>query len=324
MVSSCCSGIPIPVSFTRKATTAPPRTTPSGTSSSAAGSTRSSTPPCSVNFTALDSRLRRICRSRESSVSRSAGAPAAVVTVNSRLLCAVMGRKVASTYSISCFSGTRSGVTSILPASTLDRSRMSLISWSRSEPAEWMMPAYSTCFGVRLREGFWASSWARMSRLLSGVRSSWLMLARNSDLYLEASDNCWARVSSSCRACSICRFFASMSRFCSASSEAFSSSSALDCCSSSCRACNSAERDCSSLVRRCDSWRSSSVRALATIVLTLTPMVSTSCCRKSRWVAVNRVTDASSMTPSSCSSNTMGSSSSAVGSIRPSPEEMVT
>ncbi len=80
---------------------------------------------------------------------------------------------------------------------------MSLISWSRSEPAEWMICAYSTCLGERLREGFWASNWARISRLLSGVRSSWLMLARNSDLYFEASDNCWARASSSCRACSI-------------------------------------------------------------------------------------------------------------------------
>ncbi len=198
------------------------------------------------------------------------------------------------------------------------------MSWSRSEPAEWMMPAYSTCFGVRLREGFWASNWARMSRLLSGVRSSWLMFARNSDLYLEASESCWARASSSCRACSIWRFFASMSRFCSASSEAFSSSSALERCSSSCRACNSAERDCSSLVSRCDSSSSSSVRALATMVLTFTPMVSTSCCRKSRWTAVNGVTAASSMTPRTCSSKTMGSSSSAVGSTCPSPEEMVT
>ncbi len=76
----------------------------------------------------------------------------------------------------------RSGLRSIFPASTFDRSRMSLISWSRSLPAEWMMPAYSTCLTVRLRVGFWASNWARMRRLLSGVRSSWLMLARNSDL----------------------------------------------------------------------------------------------------------------------------------------------
>lgn len=46
------------------------------------------------------------------------------------------------------------------------------MSCSRSEPAEWMMLAYSTCLPVRLRVWFWASSWARMSSELSGVRSS--------------------------------------------------------------------------------------------------------------------------------------------------------
>ncbi len=302
----------------------PPRSTPLGTSSSTAGSTRSSTLPCSVNLTALDSRLRSTWRSRESSVNRSAGAPGAVVTVKSRLFCVVMGRKVASTYSMSCRRGTSSGATSIFPASTFDRSRMSLISWSRSDPAEWMIPAYSTCLGVRLREGFCASSWARMRRLLSGVRSSWLMFARNSDLYFEASDNCWARASSSCRACSICRFFASMSRFCATSSEAFSSSSALECCSSSCCACSSADLAWSSPVRRCDSPSSSSVRALATMVFTLTPMVSISCSRKSWWISVKGRTAASSITPRTWPSTTMGSSTSAVGTTWPSPEEMVT
>ncbi len=201
---------------------------------------------------------------------------------------------------------------------------MSLISCSRSEPAEWMMPAYSTCLGVRLCEGFCASSWARMSRLLSGVRSSWLMFARNSDLYFEARESCWARASSSCRACSISRFLVSMSRFWATSRVAFSSSSALERCSSSCCTCSSVDRACSSAVRRCDSSRSSSVRALATMVLTLTPMVSISWPRKSSWICVKRVTEASSMTPSTCSSTTMGSTFSAVGATWPSPEEMVT
>ena len=66
----------------------------------------------------------------------------------------------------------------------------------------------------QVRLGFWASSRARISRLLSGVRSSWDMLARNCDLYLEASASCCARSSSSCRACSISAFLVSMSRFC--------------------------------------------------------------------------------------------------------------
>ncbi len=97
IVSSCCSGMPMPVSLTRKATTAPPRWTSAGISESTAGSMRSCTLPRSVNFTALDSRLRSTCRSRESSVSRSTGTPGAVSTVKSRFFCVVIGRKVAST-----------------------------------------------------------------------------------------------------------------------------------------------------------------------------------------------------------------------------------
>ena len=70
--------------------------------------------------------------------------------------------------------------------------------------------------------------------LLSGVRSSCDMFARNSDLYLEVSASCSAFSSSSCRASSIWRFFRSTSRFCSESRCAFSSSSSFVCCSSSC------------------------------------------------------------------------------------------
>src|SRR6476469_7774714 len=47
-----------------------------------------------------------------------------------------------------------------------------------------MIFAYSICFSVRFFGLLSASSFARMSTLLSGVRSSCDMLARNSDLYL--------------------------------------------------------------------------------------------------------------------------------------------
>src|SRR3984885_10919642 len=149
-------------------------------------------------------------------------------------------------------SANRSGVISIFPASTLVRSRMSLISRSRSEPEEWMIVAYSTCLAVRLPSRFCASSLASTSRLFSGVRSSWDMFARNCDLYRDARS----------------------------SSPALSASSALDRCSSCCLACSSA-------VSRCDCSSSASVRALAIIVLTLTPMVSISCSRNSRCTWVN-------------------------------------
>lgn len=115
-----------------------------------------------------------------------------------------------------------------------------------------------------------------------------------------------------------------MSRFCDASREAFSSSSALERWSSSCWTCNSSDRAWSSAVSRWDSSSSSSVRTLATMVLRLTPIVGISCARKSWWIWVKRVTDASSITPRTCSSTTMGSTTSAVGRVCPRPEEMVT
>ena len=59
-----------------------------------------------------------------------------------------------------------------------------------------MVRANSTCLSVRLPVGFSASSFDRISRLFSGVRSSWLMLARNSDLYFEVSASCSAFSSS--------------------------------------------------------------------------------------------------------------------------------
>ena len=92
-----------------------------------------------------------------------------------------------------------------------------------------------------------------MSRLLSGVRSSCDMFARNSDLYFEVSASCSAFSSTDARASSISRFFFSTSRFCSASSSAFSSSSSLVCCSSSCCCLRRSSDACS--VRACCSSR---------------------------------------------------------------------
>ena len=83
--------------------------------------------------------------------------------------------------------------TSIFPASTFERSRMSLIRPSRSAPAWWIVEANSICFSLRFPSVLSASSFARMSSELSGVRSSWLMLARNSLLYFDESASCSAR-----------------------------------------------------------------------------------------------------------------------------------
>ncbi len=240
--------MPIPVSDTEKA-----RPAPAPGTCEVSRRIRSCTRPCWVNLTALDSRLCSTCRSRCRSVTTSAGTSGADATANSSLFSAASGSNTVRRSSASDPSANGSGCTSSLPASTRDRSRMSLISSSRSDPDEWITLAYSTCLGDRFAAGFSASSRARMSRLFSGVRSSCETFARNCDLYREARSSCLARSSISCPACSISAFLISMSRFCWASCAALSSSSALELCSSSCRACSSPVLDWSSAASRWDS-----------------------------------------------------------------------
>ncbi len=65
------------------------------------------------------------------------------------------------------------------------------------------------------------------------------------------------------------------------------------------------------------------MRALATIVLTLVPMVSISWARKSRCTGVKALKEASSMTPRTWSSTTIGRMIRLPGVVWPSPEEMM-
>ena len=59
-----------------------------------------------------------------------------------------------------------------------------------------------------------STSWSdRISKLLSGVRSSCDMFARNSVLYFDVRASCSAFSSSACRACSTSWFFRSTSTF---------------------------------------------------------------------------------------------------------------
>ena len=112
--------------------------------------------------------------------------------------------------------------------STLARSRMSLSSLSRSTPDERMTWAYSTWRSVRLPSGLSSSCSASTSRLLSGVRSSWDMLAMNSDLYREETDSSRAFSSTNRFASSTSWYLPSTSLFLSASSFACAASSSLD------------------------------------------------------------------------------------------------
>ena len=94
------------------------------------------TRPALVNLTAFDSRLASTWRSRCRSVNSADGTSEAISTPNSSFFSAASGPNTLRRSSARPASVTCSGWTSIRPASALDRSRMSLMSCSRSEPEE--------------------------------------------------------------------------------------------------------------------------------------------------------------------------------------------
>ncbi|MNT63363.1 hypothetical protein D3C72_2011720 [compost metagenome] len=108
----------------------------------------------------------------------------------------------------------------------------------------------SVCLGVRFWSLFSARSLARIMMLLSGVRSSWDMLARNSDLYLETWASCLAFSSRDTLASSTSLFLTSSWLALSSRLLVWPSSMALD---------------------RVSSWSSSSVRMVAEMVFITTP-----------------------------------------------------
>ncbi len=238
MMRCFSSGIPIPLSRTEKASTCPAlfRWSFSGLQPPCTRSTLNRTWPAAVNLKALDNRFLITCCSRLSSVYIDAGRSGARSMRNSSFLSCAICAKVRSIWSRrpAKLVSPMSRVT--VPDSILDRSRMSLIRPSRSEPAAWMFLANSTCLPVRLPWVFSLSIFDRISRLFSGVRNSWLMLARNSDLYFDVRASCSAFSSRAKRACSTSMFLASTCLFWAERSWAFSSSSALELCSSSCLA----------------------------------------------------------------------------------------
>src|SRR5215470_17495778 len=85
---------------------------------------------------------------------------------------------------------------SIFPASTFERSRMSLMSERRCCPEAWMSFRYSSCFSFSSPNMRSMRTSENPMTALSGVRSSCDMLARNSDL-------CWLATASSRLFCSI-------------------------------------------------------------------------------------------------------------------------
>ena len=141
------------------------------------------TPPSWVNLTALERRLFRICMSRTSSACRvgMSGSTSAFRKIffssalNSRLPVAAPMRILRLTGP--SFSVMRS-------ASILERSRMSLISWRRFLAFRTTRPRASFCLSVIWPKEPESTRSLKPMIELSGVRSSWDILARKSDLVL--------------------------------------------------------------------------------------------------------------------------------------------
>src|SRR5581483_8230340 len=130
------SAIPTPVSVTRNAITVSARSSVSWPCDQPdlTGSIFSVTPPCSVNLNALPRRFLRICCSRIGSV-RSVGGRLCARSISkpSPLSCATC-RKLRSIRSRTSPNAISLRFSVIIPDSIFDRSRMSLMSVSRSTP----------------------------------------------------------------------------------------------------------------------------------------------------------------------------------------------
>ncbi len=309
----------MPVSDTAKATTRPDPDRRALRNGRSAGGciTDSVTPPLSVNLKAFDSRFLMICCNRMASVAIAAGSAGSISMSKDKPFWSAISRNCRSSCVARSSKRIASTSSTTVPLSILDRSRMSLIIRSSSAPDSWTVSACSTCFSLRLPRLFSASSLDRISRLFRGVRSSWLMLARNSDLYLEVSASCSAFSSSSSflpHSSSCCwRSISSLSRM----RVACSSSRSLVDFSSSCWSCNSPARSCD--------WLSSvSVFIEALIVFRTIPMLSTSWSRKSRWTEVKRLNEASSISAMTLPSKRTGTTTMLSGAASPRPERMRT
>src|SRR5262245_18933826 len=126
--------MPIPVSLT--AIVMPP---------SAAVAARPTRPPSGVNFTAFDRRFSRICLTFRSSATMS---PSRSSTVWVSVIPCRVARPRTRVSALSRAVGrwNRPSSSSSRPASTLDRSRMSLIRERRCRPDDRMSWRYSACF----------------------------------------------------------------------------------------------------------------------------------------------------------------------------------
>ena len=149
------------------------------TSSSARFSARNPTrPPAGVNFKALKTRFRTIFSSLSGSASNVPNSGSMRVSSRSRLssatCCAALARPRMNS---SSSSGSR--LTAIRPDSSRTRSSRSLISFNSRMPFECMVTSTSRVLSSIERSNRCSRVSSGASSSVSGVRSSWLMLAKN-------------------------------------------------------------------------------------------------------------------------------------------------
>ena len=140
-----------------------------GTEESASGTTRRDTSPDSVNLIALPSKLSSTCRSRVGSPTRSAGTFGAISHTRASPFSRARPATISVTFSRWSFNEKPVRSNSSCEASTLERSRMSLMRFSRLSPARRKICTYLSCSGSR---GVFASRSAMPMIAFIGVRIS--------------------------------------------------------------------------------------------------------------------------------------------------------
>jgi len=162
----------------------------------------STLPPSGVNFTAFVKRLNIICLSFLGSAAILISASAA--TSKDKLilcLCAFSCSRVSEGSKTSFFNDSVSGSSSIFPASTLERSNISLIRLKRCLPLVLMLSTYFFCFSFNGPKYWSCITSAKPIMAFRGVLNSWDILARKSD-FARLAASAWTLACSSSRFCS--------------------------------------------------------------------------------------------------------------------------
>ena len=150
--------------------------------------------PASVNLMAFDRKFASTWPMRVGSPSMRGGTLRSTCTIRSSPLASA---STADGTMMSCTKLCGSKVirsSSTDPASILDRSRMSLMSTSKRSPDATSVCVCDLCWRF---SGEASNACAMPSTPFSGVRTSWLMLARNSDLARVAASAAFVALSSS-------------------------------------------------------------------------------------------------------------------------------